>query len=101
MRSSRSARRILGGIRNVTPSRRYGEAVSGLMGRFGAEAVRHDLSWSRVLRWRPALGLLFEIVNRRGLPPFHRSDILGSGGPDGGPRERVQQTDELLLLALG
>ena len=40
-------------------------------------------------------------VNSRRLPPFHCSDILGSGGPDGGPRPPVQQTDELLLLALG
>ena len=40
-------------------------------------------------------------VNSRGLPPFHCSDILGSSGPDGGPRPPVQQTDELLLLALG
>ncbi len=40
-------------------------------------------------------------VNSRRLPPFHYIDILGSGGPDRGPRPPVQQTDELLLLALG
>ena len=39
--------------------------------------------------------------NRRRLPPLRCSDILGSGRPDGGPREPVQHTDELLLLALG
>ena len=40
-------------------------------------------------------------VNRCRVQAFHCSDIVGSGGPDGGPPERVQQTDKLLLLALG
>ncbi len=40
-------------------------------------------------------------VNRRRVQAFHCNDIVGSGGPDGGPPERVQQTDKPPLLPLG
>jgi SnoaL-like domain len=39
-------------------------------------------------------------VNRCRVQSFHFRDIVGSGGPYGGPPERVQAADKLLLLAL-
>ena len=55
---------------------------------------------SDIRRHYDALPRIVQGVNRRRLPPFHCSDILVSGGPDGGPAHPVQQTDELLRLGL-
>jgi hypothetical protein len=60
-----------------------------------AERYPQTLALPRIASGRP------RAVNRCRVQSFHCIYIVGSGGPDGGPPERVQQTDTLLLLALG
>jgi hypothetical protein len=53
------------------------------------------------LRNRESSSGTIRSVSRWRLGPFHCGDIIGGGGPDGGPGDPVQETDELLLLAFG